>query len=436
MRPHNRWGGFKALRDRWLARLEGTLLKPVLLIDEAQEMHPSVLNELRLLTSADFDSRILLTVVLAGDGRLNHKLRRDELLPLGSRIRTRLPMDYVAADELFVYLKHLLASAGNASLMTAELMKTLCDHAIGNYRVLSGLAAELLVVAERRELAQLDEKLYLEVFGALPPGSAWKLRLAGRYPMHASTRTATMIHWWAQAGIVSADIAIRRADGAMLWQHGCSIDHLPLSWARAHNVRQADVYVRPARGAPWPLVFLDDVAPKKALRIAGKYASLVVRTSPAGGCHLWLQVATPLDEQRRYQAQRWLMSRVDADPGSVSGEHLGRLAGMKNWKRQGVWVNVIASDDLHRPPWDPTPALELTPPNRPRPITSPRSSATFGVDRSESGQEWGWVCGALEAGISPAIVYRKLVDRASQRRGPDAERYAKRTVNRALSHLR
>ena len=172
LRPHNRWGGFKALRDRWLARLEGTLLKPVLLIDEAQEMHPSVLNELRLLTSADFDSRILLTVVLAGDGRLNHKLRRDELLPLGSRLRTRLPMDYVAADELFVYLKHLLASAGNASLMTAELMKTLCDHAIGNYRVLSGLAAELLVVAERRELAQLDEKLYLEVFGALPPGSA------------------------------------------------------------------------------------------------------------------------------------------------------------------------------------------------------------------------------------------------------------------------
>ncbi len=52
LKPHNRWGGFKALRERWLAHLEGTLLRPVLLIDEAQEMPPSVLSELRLLSSA------------------------------------------------------------------------------------------------------------------------------------------------------------------------------------------------------------------------------------------------------------------------------------------------------------------------------------------------------------------------------------------------
>ncbi|MGB5538161.1 MAG: ATP-binding protein [Thiogranum sp.] len=172
LRPHNRWGGFRALRERWLAHLEGTLLRPVLLIDEAQEMHPSVLSELRLLTSAQFDSRTLLTVVLAGDGRLTHQLRRDELLPLGSRIRTRLPMEYAAVDELMACLKHLLAGAGNASLMTGELMKILCDHAVGNHRVLTGLAAELLAVAAQREIPRLDEKLYLEVFGTLPTGPA------------------------------------------------------------------------------------------------------------------------------------------------------------------------------------------------------------------------------------------------------------------------
>ncbi len=90
--PSNRWGGFKALRERWLAHLDSTLMRPVLLIDEAQEMHPAVLNELRLLSSAQFDSRHLLSIVLAGDGRLLHKLRRDELLPLGSRIRIRLSL--------------------------------------------------------------------------------------------------------------------------------------------------------------------------------------------------------------------------------------------------------------------------------------------------------------------------------------------------------
>ena len=100
LRPHNRWGGFKALRERWLAHLEATLLRPVLLIDEAQEMNPKVLSELRLLSSMQFDSRTLLSVVLAGDSRLTDKLRREELLPLGSRIRTRLALEYADREEL------------------------------------------------------------------------------------------------------------------------------------------------------------------------------------------------------------------------------------------------------------------------------------------------------------------------------------------------
>jgi type II secretory pathway predicted ATPase ExeA len=168
LRPHNRWGGFKALRERWLAHLDGTLLRPVLLIDEAQEMQPAVLSELRLLSSMQFDSRNLLSVVFAGDGRLNSKLRRDELLPLGSRIRTRLIMEYASRDELTDCLNHLLTSAGNARLMTTELAATLCDHAVGNYRVLTGMAAELLATAAQRELTQLDEKLFLELYGATP----------------------------------------------------------------------------------------------------------------------------------------------------------------------------------------------------------------------------------------------------------------------------
>ncbi len=166
LKPSNRWGGFKALRERWLAHLDGTLLRPVLLVDEAQVMHPGVLSELRLLSSAQFDSRHLLSVVFAGDGRFNTKLRRDDLLPLGSRIRTRLTMEYAAREELATCLNHLLATAGNASLMTQELKTVLCDHAVGNYRVLTGMADELLATAAQRELTQLDEKLFLEVFAA------------------------------------------------------------------------------------------------------------------------------------------------------------------------------------------------------------------------------------------------------------------------------
>ena len=56
------------------------------------------------------------------------------------------------------------AGAGNASLMTPQLRHTLCDHAAGNYRILTTMAAELLAAAAQRDLAVLDEKLYLDVF--------------------------------------------------------------------------------------------------------------------------------------------------------------------------------------------------------------------------------------------------------------------------------
>jgi general secretion pathway protein A len=164
LQPHNRWAGFKTLRERWLAHLEHTRLRPVLFIDETQEMLPAVLSELRLLASTHFDSRPLLSVILAGDGRLGDLLRRDDLLPLGSRIRIRLTLEYAAPDDLRACLGHLLTTAGNATLMTAELVHTLCEHAMGNYRVLTGMAAELLAAAAQRELPQLDEKLYLELF--------------------------------------------------------------------------------------------------------------------------------------------------------------------------------------------------------------------------------------------------------------------------------
>jgi type II secretory pathway predicted ATPase ExeA len=127
-------------------------------------MSPAVLSELRVLASAHFDSQPLQCVVLAGDARLTEKLRREELVPLGSRIRTRFATEHAGRDELLAGLNHLLTSAGNASLMTKELKHTLADHAAGNYRVLTTLAAELLSVAAQRELPSIDEKLFLEVF--------------------------------------------------------------------------------------------------------------------------------------------------------------------------------------------------------------------------------------------------------------------------------
>ncbi|MBE7450071.1 MAG: AAA family ATPase [Kofleriaceae bacterium] len=161
---NNRFAGFKALRVRWSDHIAQTLMRPVLIIDEAQETLSTVFNELRTLASKELDSRQLLSVVLAGDARLPERLRNPDLLPLGSRIRRRLVLDYASRDELCACLDHLLDAAGAPTLLTTELKATLAEHAAGNYRVLMNMADELLAVAVERELPRLDEKLFLEHF--------------------------------------------------------------------------------------------------------------------------------------------------------------------------------------------------------------------------------------------------------------------------------
>lgn len=163
LRPHNRWCSFKTLRERWQAHIESTTVRPVILIDEAQDFAPAVLNELRFLASTRLDSRIILAVIFAADSRFEDKLSERDLIPMAGRIRTRLLLDRATPEELMAHLKHLVASAGNAKLMTPELMKAICDHSLGNLRAMTSLCAELLAVAIQKELGQLDEKLFLDL---------------------------------------------------------------------------------------------------------------------------------------------------------------------------------------------------------------------------------------------------------------------------------
>jgi type II secretory pathway predicted ATPase ExeA len=162
----NRWGAYKTVRAKWQAHIQQTLFRPVLLVDEAQEMPPLLLAELRLLGSTKLDTCTIVTVVLCGDRRLEEKLRTQELLPVDSRIRTRLVLDAETPETLGTMLRHILDAAGNPALMTDELQRTLCEHAAGNRRVLMGLCADALALGVVKNAKRLDEGLYLEMAGA------------------------------------------------------------------------------------------------------------------------------------------------------------------------------------------------------------------------------------------------------------------------------
>lgn len=169
LRASNRWGGFNGLREKWRHHISTTLLRPVLLIDEAQEVPAIVLSELRLLTMDKFDSASLLTVILAGDSRLTNAFKEQDLIPLGTRMRTRLVMEPWSRPQLVDLLKNGIKLAGNQNLLTAALIETLVEHAAGNPRVLMNLAADCLAIGTLKEAAHLDESLFFDLFPTQRP---------------------------------------------------------------------------------------------------------------------------------------------------------------------------------------------------------------------------------------------------------------------------
>jgi type II secretory pathway predicted ATPase ExeA len=174
LKTSNRWGGYRNLRDRWRNHIASTLLRPILLIDEAQEVPPAVLSELRLLSMEKFDSASLLTVVLAGDTRLTAAFKQSSLVSLGTRMRTRLVLEPWTKAQLMELLQESVKRAGNPNLLTSVLAETLAEHAAGTPRVMMNLASECLAMGLLKEADKLDESIFFDLYPATQAGAGRK----------------------------------------------------------------------------------------------------------------------------------------------------------------------------------------------------------------------------------------------------------------------
>lgn len=88
----------------------------VLIIDEAQDMSPDLLEEVRLLSNLETASRKLLQIVLVGQPELREKIDRNDLRQLRQRITVRYHVKPLSFDEMRSYILHRLAACtGNGA---------------------------------------------------------------------------------------------------------------------------------------------------------------------------------------------------------------------------------------------------------------------------------------------------------------------------------
>lgn len=93
---------------------------PVLLLDEAQLMSSSMLEQLHLLLNFRMDSRAFLTVILIGLPELRERLARNLLASLSARLPVRVHLEPLAAEEVGGYLRHRLGAAGSTQEVFSE----------------------------------------------------------------------------------------------------------------------------------------------------------------------------------------------------------------------------------------------------------------------------------------------------------------------------
>lgn len=87
--------------------------RPVLIIDEAQNLAPELLEEVRMLSNLETDTSKLLQIVLVGQPELRAVLAAPELRQFRQRISVSAHIGNISRDETELYILHRLSVAGN-----------------------------------------------------------------------------------------------------------------------------------------------------------------------------------------------------------------------------------------------------------------------------------------------------------------------------------
>lgn len=166
--------------SQYLLRAHAGGRRVVLVVDEAQNLAPEVLEQVRLLTNLETNTQKLLQIILIGQPELRELLARNELRQLAQRITGRYHLSPLSTEETTAYVRHRLRVAG----ATADIFNRFALEEI--YRLSGGVPRVINVISDRsllggysldrhRITGPLVRNAASEVFGKrfTPPWLPW-----------------------------------------------------------------------------------------------------------------------------------------------------------------------------------------------------------------------------------------------------------------------
>ena len=156
--------------SHYLLRAHGAGRRVVLVVDEAQNLAPSVLEQVRLLTNLETNTQKLLQIILIGQPELRELLGRNELRQLAQRITGRYHLHPLSRDETAAYVRHRLRVAGaTTDIFSGPALSEIYRLSVGVPRVINVICDRALLGAysmdRHRVTATLVRHATSEVFG-------------------------------------------------------------------------------------------------------------------------------------------------------------------------------------------------------------------------------------------------------------------------------
>jgi general secretion pathway protein A len=156
--------------SHYLLRAHAAGRRVVLVVDEAQNLAPEVLEQVRLLTNLETNTQKLLQIILIGQPELRELLGRNELRQLAQRITGRYHLHPLSRDETAAYVRHRLRVAGATNdIFSAMALSEIYRLSVGVPRVINVICDRALLGAysmdSHRVTSTLVRHAAAEVFG-------------------------------------------------------------------------------------------------------------------------------------------------------------------------------------------------------------------------------------------------------------------------------
>ncbi len=157
----------------------------VLVIDEAQNLGPEALEQLRMISNLETERDKLVQIILAGQPELDDMLGRHDLRQLNQRITVRCRLAPMGLTETDEYIRHRLKTAGCRipGFFPRQTVKKIHRYSRGIPRLINVVCEQTLVAAWTRESLTVNSAIVSQVIAELRPGwgsGGWLRRLVAR----------------------------------------------------------------------------------------------------------------------------------------------------------------------------------------------------------------------------------------------------------------